>query len=682
MSQPAEEHSWEAFLKRTPLFSGLSAEDLGKLSARLQLLSLPKGATLFKQGDESDALYLIVSGHARRYRVRDGHEALVAYLGRGDVVGETGLLTGAPRSSTVRVDATSEILKLPRKDFEDVLRVHPTVMLHLSRTLASRLIDQGGAIGASGTQVRTSESHRLVALECALPRAERALVAWKLGSELAAQTRKRVLIVDLSPEPGEIARAAGLKASPVAEMGLRSANLRDPGVLAALAQEHASGVRVLSVSPATLGGRPFGQLYLFLNAVRDSHDLSLVVLGGPRADVERAALAEADLILMAGCDAMRPQYRHMEVEVPPLAEAPSRLLRVWVGDLEPEDAPLLVGSERIMVPWSEDATEAYAREGKSSAAYDAEPKAGKALARLARRIGGVQVGLALGTGAALGHATIGVLKVLKREGVPVDLIAGTSMGSLIAGCYAAGYEPEEIEELALKIDKAWVYENLFWDITVPRSGIFAGETLLRFIRSYMGSREFSDMEIPFACVAADIETGEEVVLKRGPVADSIRASCGLPLIYEPIQLSGRWLVDGGLVNPVPTRVIADMGADILLAVNLTMPASERKTDLAARHAARLLDQPLSLETLKRAAGPILPKAFRAPNFLEVFFQMIYTMEYEVAQSRLDMAHVTMFPDLKGFSWTELHRAGEIIAAGERAAEEALPRLKALIPALK
>ncbi len=675
--KPEEIQTWESFLKRTPLFAGLSAEDLGKLAARLQLLSLPKGATLFKQGGESDALYLIVSGHARRYRLTDGRDALVAYLGRGDVVGETGLLTSAPRSSTVRVDATSELLKLPRKDFEDVLREHPTILRHLSRTLAHRLIE-----GGQSSPHPSSEQARLVALDCALPRSERALISWRLGAELASQTRKKVLIVDLAAESGDIARAAGLKPSPVTETELRGANLRDPAALAALAQEHPSGVRVLSVAPVALGGRLFSQLYLFLNAVRDSHEFALLCLGGPRGDVERAALTEADLILMAGCDAMRPQYRHMEVEVPPLAEEPRRILRLWIGDLEPEDAPLLVGSERVLVSWSEAATEAYERGGKADAAFALEPKAAKTLGRLARRIGGVQVGLALGTGAALGHATIGVLKVLKREGIPVDLIAGTSMGSLIAGCFAAGYEPEEIEELALRIDKSWVYENLFWDLTIPRSGLFAGDTLLRFIRSYVGSREFGDLDIPFACVAADIETGEEVVLAQGRVAEAIRASCGLPLIFEPIQLSGRWLVDGGIVNPVPTRVVADMGADILLAVNLTLPAGERKTAVHERRGRRLLEQPLSLETLRQAAMPILPKAFRAPNFPEIFFQMIYTMEYEVAQSRLDLAHVTMFPDLKGFSWTELHRAGEIIRAGELAAEAALPRLKALIPALR
>ena len=676
--KPEEIPSWEPFLKRIPLFAALSPEDLSKVAAKLQPLSLPKGATLFKQGEPSDALYIIVSGHARRYRaVEGGKESLVSYLGRGDAAGETGLLTGGARTSTVRVDATSEMLKLPRKEFEELLRDHPTILLHLSRTLVLRLMDQGGQDPRNRV-----ERARLVAIDAALPRPERALMAWRLATELAAATRKRVLVVDLVAESGDIARAAGMKPEPVTEAQLREANFRDPNALPALAQPHPSGVRVLSLSPSTLGGRLFGQLYLFLSAVRDGHDAALIVLGGSRGDVERAAIAEADLVLMAGCDAMRPQYRQMEAEVPALAMEASRVLRVWVGDLEVEDAPLLIGAERVMVPWSEEATQAFQRSGEADSAFAVVPKAAKALGRLARRIGGVQVGLALGTGAALGHATIGVLKVLKREGIPVDVIAGTSMGSLIAGCFAAGYEPDEIEELALRIDKAWVYENLFWDITVPRSGFFAGETLLRFIRSYMGSRDFHDLEIPFACVAADIETGEEVVLRHGAVAEAIRASCGLPLIFEPMQLGGRWLVDGGLVNPVPTRVVADMGADILLAVNLTVPAGDRKSATNDRRLHRLLDQPLSLETLRQAAMPVLPKAFRAPNFLEIFFQMIYTMEFEVAQARLDLAHVTLYPDLKGFSWTELHRASEIIAAGERAAEEALPRMKALIPAFK
>lgn len=654
---------------------GLSPEDLGKIAARLQPLSLPKGATLFKQGDESDALYLIVSGQARRLRLVDGRETLAAFLGGGDVAGETGLLTGAPRTSTIRVDATSDLLKLPRKDFEEILREHPTILLHLSRTLAKRLMDQGSGPARPG-----ADTPRLVALAGALSRPDFAVLALRLGLELSEQTRKRVLVVDLSPEPGAIARAAGLVPKPVSEADLRSVNLRDPESVVGLSQELPSGTHVLSVSPATLGGRLYGSLYLFLNALRESHDMALVALGGDgRGDVERSVLMESDRVLMAGCDARRPQFRQLEAEVPPLLPDSARLLRLWVGDLDPEDAPLLVGAETVMIPWNDGVSEILERTGSAAEALAAEAKAGAAIARLARRLGGVRVGLALGTGAALGHSTIGVLKVFKREGIPVDAIAGTSMGSIIAGCHAAGYDPEEIEQLALQIDKAWVLENLFWDLTVPRSGVFAGETLLRFLRSFFGSREFSDLEIPFGCVAADIETGEEVVLKSGKVAEAIRASCGLPLIYAPLRHNGRYLVDGGIVNPVPTRVVADMGADILLAVNLTMPAGDRRRPAPIKGPASLLDAPVSLQSLKDAA---LPSVLRAPHMLEVFFQMIYTMEYEVAQSRLEIAHVVMHPELRGFSWTELHRAAEIIRAGERVAEEALPRIKALIPSLR
>lgn len=670
--KPEEIPSWEPFLKRIPLFAGLSPEDLGKIAARLQPLSLPKGATLFREGDDPDAMYLIVSGQARRLRTHAGAESVVAFLGRGDAAGETGLLTGIPRTSTVRLDSTSEILKLPRKDFEETLREQPTILLHLSRTLAARLIAQTSGPARPGTDAR------LVVLDPALPRADRALLGWTLGYELSAQTRKKVLLVDLSADPGAMARAGGLAPKVVGEEELRAVNLRDPGAIAELSQEHAGGLRVLSVSPAALGGRLFGSLYLFLNALRGGYDFALVVLtGGERGDVERAALAEADRVLMAGCDEMRPQFRQMEAEVPALVPEPARVLRLWVGDLEPEDAPLLIGAERVLIPWSGAVAEAFAASGKADAALAAEKKSRPALARLARRLGGVRVGLALGTGAALGHATIGVLKVLKREGVPVDVIAGTSMGSLIAGCYAAGYEPEEIEDMAIRIDKGWVYENLFWDLTVMRSGIFQGETLLRFIRTYLGSREFSDMDIPFACVAADIETGEEVVLKSGRVAEAIRASCGLPIIFVPSQINGRYLVDGGLVNPVPTRVLADLGADVLLAVHLTMPAGERPHH--SKPDKPLLQQAVTFETLRQAATPQLLKN---PHIIDVFFNMIYTMEYEVATARPEMAHVVLRPDLKGFSWTELHRAREIIAAGERAAEEALPRIKALVPALR
>jgi len=389
-------------------------------------------------------------------------------------------------------------------------------------------------------------------------------------------------------------------------------------------------------------------------------------------------LAESDQVLLAGTAALRPQFRQLEAELVSVVD-PKRLIQVWFGDTDFEEQAITLAPQSQVVPWTDDIADQFERSGSPFEPLESHPKARRAIERLARRIGGVKVGLALGTGAALGHALIGILKVFKREGIPIDVIAGTSIGSMIAGFTALGMEPEEIEEIALRVDKGWVYENLFWDLTIPRSGLFAGATLLRFIRSYFGSREFSDLEIPFGCVATDIETGEEVDLIEGRVAESIRASCGLPMIFQPIRVNGRYLVDGGLVNPVPISLISDMGADTLIAVSLTTPAADRQARLKAQRAAQgagILKAPVDLASLKELT---LPELLKAPSLFDVFFQMIYTMEYEIAQSRVNLAHVLIHPDLRGFSWTEMHRAKELIRAGQLIAEQYVPQIKSMIP---
>lgn len=670
---PEEIAAWEPFLSRIPPFTGLAPEDVKRVTARMQRLSLPKGSTLFSQGDEPNAFYIIASGQLRIVHSLGDAERVVAFLGRGEAVGEGSLLTGELRSTSARLDTTCEFLKLSREDFEVVLRENPAILMHLSRIMARRLVAQRAPAPDKRTEVA-----QLVTLNSALPRPDRMLLSVHLGLQLVEQTRKRVLLVDMHPDSGAVARSLGLKPLLLTEADIREANLRDPAVIRALAQQHPSGLDILNVPAATFGGRLYSGIYLFLNFLREAHAVILARLGNEFGDVEKSIIAEADKVLLAGTDEWRPQFRQLEAEMRGLVPDDKKLLQVWLGDPDPEDGILTPGVERIILPWSGDLGEKFEASGSPFLALADDSRSLRGVERLARRIGGIKVGLALGTGAALGHSLIGVLKVLKREHIPIDIIAGTSIGSIIAGFTALGMEPEEIEEIALRVDKAWLYENLFWDLTLPRSGFFSGQTLLRFLRSYFGSREFSDLELPYACVAADIETGEEVVLKEGRVAEAVRASCGLPLIFSPIHWNGRYLVDGGLVNPVPTRVIADMGADVTIAVNLTMPASDRRTRLkrSRMKGGSFLETPVDLSSLRELA---FPEVLKSPHMLSVFFQMIYTMEYEIAQSRVDMAHVAIHPDLTGFSWTEMHRAKELIKVGERSAEQYIPQIKALVP---
>lgn len=665
---PEEIPAWEPFLRRIPLFAGLSAEDIARVAARMQPLSLPKGATLFHRGDEADSLYIITSGQVRTLRDVKGVETVDALLGRGETLGEGSVISGEPRSVTVRLATTCEFLKLARKDFEDVLRETPSILLHLSRILTKRLVetDRPG-------QRKELEGAQLIALNSALPRQDRILLTSHLALQLLEQTRRRVLLVDMNPDAGAAARALGLKPSLVTESAIREINLRDPVRIRTLAQQHPSGLEILSLPSATLSGRLYSGIYLFLNFLRDIHDIVLVSMSGELGDVERSVIAESDQVLLVGSEQTRPQFRQLEAELAGLVEA-KRLTRIWCGEPDVEEASYAFSAPQLVLPWSEELAEKLERTGSLYEALDGQPRSRRAVERLARRLAGLKVGIALGTGAALGHSLIGILKVFKKEHIPLDIIAGTSIGSLVGGLTALGLEPEEIEELALRVDKGWVYENLFWDLTLPRSGLFAGQTLLRFIRSYFGSREFPDLDVPFACVATDIENGEQVVLREGRVAEAIRASCGLPMVFQPMRINGRYLVDGGLVNPVPTSVVADMGADTLIAVNLTMPAGEPFKPASASRP--VLSAPVDLASLKELA---LPEALKAPNVFDIFFQMIYTMEYEIAQSRLGLAHVVIHPDLKGFSWTEMHRAKELIRAGQLVAEQYVPQIKALIP---
>jgi NTE family protein len=248
-----------------------------------------------------------------------------------------------------------------------------------------------------------------------------------------------------------------------------------------------------------------------------------------------------------------------------------------------------------------------------------------------------KLGLALGGGGARGLAHIGVLKVLEQEGLAADFVAGTSVGSLIGALYCCGYGWRQLAELARSTD--WSDLVTF---TVPRLGLVNARKLERLVDRLAGGRRLEELPIPFRAVAVDITAGEEVVLAEGPVSRAVRASASIPGIFEPTPWEGRLLVDGGLLDNVPSEVVRGMGAEVVLAVNL------------------------SGETVKS----------RPPdNILDV---VIYTLEILIHGQGLRgtaAADVPVVPDLEGFSYRKLGNLEEMLERGERAMREALPALR-------
>lgn len=175
-----------------------------------------------------------------------------------------------------------------------------------------------------------------------------------------------------------------------------------------------------------------------------------------------------------------------------------------------------------------------------------------------------KIGLALGSGGARGFAHLGAIKVLQEEGIPIDMIAGSSMGAMVGCFYAAGLEMERLYKFSTAFKRKY-----YLDFTVPKMGFIAGKRVKDLIRLLTHGKNLEDLTIPVSVVATDLMSGEKVIFDKGPVADAVRASISIPGIFVPEKLNGRLLVDGGVVDRVPVSVVKEMGADIVIAIDVS-----------------------------------------------------------------------------------------------------------------
>ncbi|HEY82116.1 MAG TPA: patatin family protein [Dehalococcoidia bacterium] len=262
-----------------------------------------------------------------------------------------------------------------------------------------------------------------------------------------------------------------------------------------------------------------------------------------------------------------------------------------------------------------------------------------------------KIGLALGSGAARGLAHIGVLAVLEKEGIPIDLIAGTSAGAAVGALYARSQDSGRIKELALGFGLKKLAPLV--DPSFPKTGFIKGQKIKDLLASFIGGDiRFKDLKIPFACVATDVETGEEVVIDRGSVPEAIRASISVPLVFTVVKRGGRYLVDGGLVNPVPVSLAKRMGADFVIAVNVIPDVVERA------------------HRIKEGS-----KGHKEPNLVHIIMQSLYIGTYALVRSSLEGADVVIEPKLGHIGAGDFHHAQECILQGELAAESAIPEIR-------
>jgi NTE family protein len=250
-----------------------------------------------------------------------------------------------------------------------------------------------------------------------------------------------------------------------------------------------------------------------------------------------------------------------------------------------------------------------------------------------------KIGLALGGGAARGLAHIGTLKVLAEEAIAPDFVAGTSAGSLIGALLCAGFSWHEIRKRAIQVSWSDLVEPIF-----PIMGLVKSEKLEKLLGTMLSDRSFEELNIPLSVVTVDILTGDEVILRSGSVARAVQASCSIPGLFKPVDRDDRLLVDGGLINNLPSNIVREMGAEVVIAVDL----------------------------ISDVVNTNPPK-----NIVDILYYSFNIMIRNAARKGLEDADCVIKPDLRGFSYHRLGRLDELMARGEMAARESLSILRAL-----
>lgn len=310
-----------------------------------------------------------------------------------------------------------------------------------------------------------------------------------------------------------------------------------------------------------------------------------------------------------------------------------------------------------------------------------------------------RIGLALGSGSARGWSHIGVIEALHEAGIEPDVVCGTSIGAMVGAAYAAG-RMDDLKKFALSLNRREIIGLL--DVRLIGGGVLEGQAISKRLRAMGMDTSIESLEKPFAAVATDLASGREIWLRDGALYKAVRASIALPGLLMPVEREGRWLIDGGLVNPVPVSACRALGAEVIIAVNLggdtlgrrftdqDTPAPEKPTagtpgetpDTSSDFVSRLLDQLPS--AVREQVSPIAAKIMRpgrsAPDYFGVLANSINIMQDRISRSRLagEPPDVMIMPRLREVGLLEFERAEEAIAEGRESVAHALPVLRRLL----
>jgi NTE family protein len=639
-------------LAQTRLLRGVPPAQVAELIGRFKTERYAPRDFIVREAERGDSLFIVESGMVEVVvRSNDGSDSVLSRLGPGETFGEMALLTGEPRSAAVRAMAPTVVRVVPRDEFLDIAVRYPVLLFNLSRVLVGRL-SQASRVAAHARQPE------VVAIVGDVPPVLGSLIATNLAAALSTTTHRRVLLVDVATQ--HASRLPGREQCP------------------ALAGLWSKSEGELSVPPLRFGASRFKAVSLpedggLLRAIRP---LSLIEAGAWMRSVAdfvvvnlvpesvsdlQLILSQADQVYVLVTANQLAAQRGRERLAAALSACPVAD-RVYPVVLSDDGASLVDARERtrmalgrparVVLPGQVQLLRDASREPAPMVIQASHLAFSRTMRWLARDTAHLKVGLALGAGGARGFAHVGVFRFLEQFGIPNDYIAGTSMGSVIGAPRALGMDIQQGEEVMRRLHEK--FTNLLRPTMSLMTSLLSPKGTEETFRELVGDATFEELPVPFAAVAADLETAKPIVLRRGSVAQAIRASSAIPMVWPPVEIGPYRLVDGGVLNPVPTQPVRDLGADIVIAVDLSGRAAHDET-------------------------PTGPQLKRQPNIFQNLLRCHDIMMADRAVRDCLLADVVIRPRFATVGWKHFDKADDYAAAGYAAASEAAPALRKLLP---
>jgi len=598
-------------------FNKLSRRKLIRLLKIGQIKEYNNNDTIYRQGSAADWLYILLKGRVAVSTHSESGERDIEILKRGTCFGIISVLTDDLHSVTSRSIEKSQILQIPPSAFKQYLKKEPFFSLEFSRMLSQR-------VKARFKPKEIFQSKKIAVVCLNFPAAQRYI--YGLSASLHTQTQKKVIGIYSSPETVNGRQVDREQILPLGEF-------HETAVAGYIRHNHIDAISVRINAD--------DNFFSLLNFLSESYHFILYEV--PFANLvarHDIFILPADqvhfLIPAGGADFAQSQSLISDLNAKNMLN--KEKMKIIALEAVEQTSSAFDGTKKL------NTEKLYAR-----ISFSDTDSFSKALRRISREVGEMTLGLALGSGAAYGFAHIGVLKVLEEQGVAIDVICGSSMGAIIAALWAAGFSIADIEKISYRLGRK-LGSFAFTGFSFPFKGIMKARRLEAIFKDAFGGLSFYDLKHTLKIVAFDFQRRRAVVLQQGLLYKAVAASCAFPGFFEPVGIKTNMLLDGGILHPLPTKILLEFSTHKIIASNITLSQEE-----ASRHYRR-----------------------RRLHVFDFIFGSIETMQQEFVQQASKIADVVIHPNLEGLGWLEFEKITEFVRRGETAAREKMEQIKKIL----